>query len=195
MLYYYTNFYKVFGVTTKDVVSNFSIKILIISSSCSYILIKFINEWLKSSVKKNQLNYDIKIIYKNNECIIRAFLDTGNTLVEPISKNDVIIVEYGKLKNILSDNVKIALDEKFDIQNFFLTINIEETSNFKLIPFSSVGNENDLLLGFIPDEILINIDGKYKKLNNTIIGICNFKLNSNNEYEALLNNNILNLED
>ncbi len=188
MLYYYTNFYKVFGITINAVKSNFSIKIMIITSSISYVLIKLINNILKKTVSNSNLYYDLKIIDNNNKIQLKGFLDTGNTLVEPITKSNVIIVQYEKLKNILNTDLQNILDENFDIMKVLVSLKEGEVNKFKIIPFCSIGNENDLLLGFKPEKIVITIDGEDKELNNIIIGICSFKLS--NDYEVLLNNNI-----
>ncbi len=191
MLYYYTNFYEVFGITSDVVKNNFSIKIMIITTSISYILIKAINNILKKSVTNRNFYYDLKIIEDDNKIQLKGFLDTGNTLVEPITKCNVIVVQYEKLKKILNSDIQNILNESFDITKVFVKLNTEEIEKFKIIPFSSVGNKNDLLLGFKPQKVVININEEEKELKNIIIGICNFKLSDN--YEVLLNSNI-NLE-
>lgn len=188
-LYYYTNFYEIFGITTKIFKQNFSIKILLIASGISYVVIKLINNWYKNSIKKCKLIYNIKIINEKKEIKLKGYYDTGNEL-----KNTVII-EYDKIKDILDEEIIKILDEKIDILNALATINLLGIEKIKIIPFTSLGNENDLLLGFKPDEFYIEINDKYTLKKNIIIGICNFKLNNNDEYNALLNKNILNLED
>ena len=61
---------------------------------------------------------------------------------------------------------------------------------FKVIPFSSLGNDNGVLLGFKPDYIKIYDEEEYVK-NNIIIGIYNGKLSKSNLYTSLIGLNIL----
>ena len=62
--------------------------------------------------------------------------------------------------------------------------------NFKIIPFSSLGNDNGILLGFKPDYIKV-YDEEVVLKNNVIIGIYNGKLNRVNLYTSLIGLNIL----
>ncbi len=187
-LYYYTNFYKVFGITGEGIKNNFSIKIMIITTSICYIFIKLYNHFLKKSLQNSELYYNLKIIENGKKVDLKGFLDTGNTLVEPITKCNVIIIQYELIKKFLSNNIQDILNESFDITNVLINLDANDINKFKVIPFTSVGNKNDLLLGFKPEKILINIHGEEKELQNTMVGICNFKLS--NEYEVLLNKNI-----
>ena len=42
-------------------------------------------------------------------------------------------------------------------------------SRFRLIPFSSIGKQNGMLIGFKPDEAYIKFDGVYTKKQNVIV--------------------------
>ena len=103
---------------------------------------------------------------------------------------DVIIVEKESLKEIIEKS-------EFDyIEQMKKGNLLEENTNliykykFKLIPFSSLGNENGILIGFKPD--YIKIYGEEEKIRtDVIIGIYDGKLTKSNKYTSLIGLNIL----
>ena len=55
----------------------------------------------------------------------------------------------------------------------------------KLIPFSSLGNDNGLLIGFKPDYVKIYSEEEIVR-NDILIGIYDGKLTKNNSYASLI---------
>ena len=114
----------------------------------------------------------------------------GNLLKEPFSNLDVIVVEKMSLKGLIDDDVLKNID---NILNGKWIANSDSgiyNYNFKIIPFSSLGNDNGILLGFKPDYIKV-YDEEVVLKNNVIIGIYNGKLNRVNLYTSLIGLNIL----
>jgi hypothetical protein len=64
---------------------------------------------------------------------------------------------------------------------------------FKLIPFSSLGNDNGLLIGFKPDYIKVYGEEECTR-DDVLIGIYDGKLSRNNLYTSLIGLDILNKE-
>ncbi len=59
----------------------------------------------------------------------------------------------------------------------------------KMIPFSSLGRQNGMLIGFKPDKIRI-LGENETEIYNAVIGIYNFKLSKDGVYNALLSPDI-----
>ena len=115
-------------------------------------------------------------------------LDTGNLLIEPISNSDVVVVESESLKEIISndilDNINTIINGKWlDNDNI-------HSYKLKIIPFSSLGNDNGLLIGFKPDYIKIYSEEEIIR-NDIIVGIYNGKLSKNDLYTSLIGLNAL----
>ena len=113
-------------------------------------------------------------------------LDTGNLLRDPISKTPVIIVEKEKLYSIipaeLLDNIeKIIGGEELLFDNKYF-------SRLKILPFSSMGKQNGLMLGIKVDKIIIEKE-EIEERENIIIGISMQKLG--NSYSALFGLDLL----
>ena len=140
---------------------------------------------IKDRISKKAMLCEIEIFYRGKVEKIKSMIDTGNLLKEPITKEDVIIVEKNSLKNLVDndilDNIENIVSgkwlDKADIYSY----------KFKVIPFSSLGNSNGILLGFKPDYIRV-IDENETIRNDTIIGIYNGKLSKTNLYSSLVRN-------
>ena len=94
----------------------------------------------------------------------------------------VIIVE----KNILSDFIDFDID--MILKGEFLGNDRSKVLDYKLriIPFSSLGNNNGLLVGFKPDYVKIYSEDDFIQ-KEAIIGIYQGKIcNNSNEYNAII---------
>lgn len=193
-LFYYTNTKNIIGNMLGVSIEHFSFKILIISICSVYIIIKFFVEFIRKILVLKQSFYDVTIFFNNNKVNIRTLLDTGNNLEDPISKNPVLVVEFRSIKKLLPDKIQLLFYEKRekDINNILKEIddtNIKE--KIRIIPFKSIGEENGILLGFVPDKIQIDKENHTLELNNIVIGIYNVELSSNGDYQGLLSQEIL----
>jgi len=75
-----------------------------------------------------------------------------------------------------------------------ITTAISNTSwfnRFRLIPFSSLGKENGMLVGFRPDFIEIDNDNEKKDIKDVVIGIYTRSLSKNEKYRALLSPDLI----
>lgn len=131
---------------------------------------------------------DLEIFYNGKLERIKTMIDTGNLLQDPITNQDVIIVEKDSLKNLVSrdilDNIENIVSGKW------LNSNSIYDYKFKIIPFSSLGKENGILLGFKPDYIRVNSEYETVK-TDVVIGIYDGKLSRSNLYNSLIGINIL----
>ena len=129
---------------------------------------------------------EIQIKHQGKEVRLKALIDSGNLLKDPISQLPVIIVEKEKLKEL----VDIHLLENMDsiLKGEWLAENYDSRlqQNFVIIPFRSLGNDHGLLIGFKPDKLELQVeDGYFKK--EAIIGIYPGSLSGKSgEYQAII---------
>lgn len=114
----------------------------------------------------------------------------GNLLKEPISGNDVIIVEMDILKNMIDIDILNNIDNI--LYGKWLSNDCNKIYNYKfnIIPFYSLGNDKGVLLGFKPDYIKIYNDEIIFR-RNVIVGIYKGKLSKTDLYTSLIGLNIL----
>lgn len=198
-IFFYTNAKNYIGELLTFTVNDFSIKLLIFSSSFTYISIKLIRLKINERMQKKQHIVSIKIKNNNISKQINALVDTGNTLKEPMSDKHVIILEFAVFKDFLPNELKILFYEQnqTNITKIYDAIaKIDDSTfleKFRLIPFKSVGNESGTLIGIRVDEVNIYDEMKKYYLKDIFIAIANFKLTQNDDFNALLNPEIFDM--
>lgn len=147
---------------------SFDYRWLLLSMMVLYIIIYRFVVFIQDRREQVMYTYDIEIVTKKFSRIVKAFLDTGNELREPVTNLPVIIVE----KSILGD-----LDLK-DSEKLF-------------IPYRVVNGHTGRIEGFRPEFVKIYYEDKKFELRNVVIGVCDNKLSDLDEYEALLSRGIV----
>ena len=128
---------------------------------------------VKSKISKKTLFCEIEI--KINEKIVKtkAMIDTGNMLKEPITNTPVVVVESTLLYECIPKEILYNLENIIggDFEKVPNNIKEQYTSRLKLIPFSSLGKQNGMLLGIKAEYIKIKTEEQETKKTNVIIGI------------------------
>lgn len=170
-------------------IGTYPVKITILGGVIGFFVISCVSYVIKDRLRTKSMLCDLEIFYKGKYKKIKTMIDTGNLLKEPISQTDVIIVEKNSLKEIVSSEILDNLDNI--VQGKWIeSIDNIHSYKFKIIPFSSLGNENGLLIGFKPDYIKVLDEEEYIR-NDVIIGIYNGKLCKSNLYTSLIGLDIL----
>ena len=163
-------------------------KVIFISAIIAFgiIIIGFKIVKSKISPKDMYCNIEIKINQKNIKT--KAMIDTGNFLKEPITNTPVIVMEHTLLyecipKEILNHMENILGGDFSEIPD---KVKEEYISRLKVIPFSSLGKQNGMLLGIKADSVKIEKEEEEKTNQDVIIGIYNKSLTKKGEYRALL---------
>ena len=143
---------------------------------------------VKSRITKKDIFCNLEIGLNGNKIETVAMLDTGNMLKEPISNTPVIIVEHTLLYESMPKEILNNLDEMLggDFKNIPDEIREKYISKLKLIPFSSLGKQNGMLLGIKAEYVKIKNQDKEEIKDNIIIGIYNKSLTKKGEYRALM---------
>lgn len=89
-----------------------------------------------NALKKKELTADIILFYNGKTFRLRAFSDTGNSLVDPISRLPVVIISKSKIEDAVT------------------APSISKIKNFRLIPCRTASGKYDLLYGFKPDKLI-----------------------------------------
>ena len=165
----------------------YPLKTVMLSAIIAFFIIVTAFSIVKSKISKKDMFCDIEI--KLNEKIIKtkAMLDTGNLLKEPITNTPVVVVEHTLLYECMPKEILNNLEKIIggDFEKLPRNIREEYILKLKLIPFSSLGKNNGMLLGIKPEYLKVIIEEE--RLNkNVIIGIYNKSLTKKGEYRALM---------
>lgn len=131
---------------------------------------------------------NIKIKINGIELETIAMIDSGNILKEPITGTPVIVVESTLLEEAMPREILNNLENIIggDFEGVKEDIKKEYLTRLKLIPYSSLGKQNGMLVGIKPEYIEIENEEQIKKIENVIIGIYNKSLTKKGEYRALV---------
>lgn len=174
-------------------VGNYTIKTILIGVIIAYFTVIFAFKIIKSKISKKDLICEIWVTLNNKEIRTKALIDTGNLLKEPITNLPVVVMEHTLLydvmpKDILNNTEKILGGDFSEISE---EIKDEYSPKLKVIPFSSLGKQNGMLLGIKGEDLTVYLKDETKKIDKVIIGIYNKSLTKRGEYRSLLGLEIL----
>lgn len=178
-----------------DILNGFPIIYLILGVFSSTIIGVILFKYHNNRQLREDYIMKVKIIYKDKSVIIKALIDTGNSLIDPFTRETVVLIEYIKIKDLLPPSTW-QLFEKDELNDFNLMHSIMKTVegeiSLKLIPFKSVGKNSGFLLGFKPELIILDYNSGNEIIRRDIvIGIYKGLLSTDDSYNGLLNYEIL----
>jgi len=158
------------------------IKIILLGGIIGFLIITYSFKNIKGKISKKNMLCNMKISINKKYTNIKAIIDTGNFLKEPISKTPVIIVEKEILQKIIPNYILNNL-------NNIITGEIIElgdyVSKIKFIPYNSLGKQNGMLIGIKADEVLVDYEEKNILVKDIIIGIYDGNLCKNKKYRRV----------
>ncbi len=176
-------------------IGTYPLKIVILGGIVGFTLTVIAFKYAKMKINKKNMFCELEIYFENKKINTIALIDTGNMLKDPITSIPVIVVEKSILKNVLPDIIIDNLNKIIggDVpKEVYEDKNLNYITKFRVIPFSSIGKENGLLLGFKSNKIKISTEEEGQKvIENVIIGIYDHSLSKKNNYFALVGFEIL----
>ena len=178
------------GITIQNgvLVGNYTLKTVLIGIIIAYITVIVAFKIVKTKFSKKDLLCDVEITLNEKKIHTKAMLDTGNLLKEPITNMPVIVMEHTLFYDIIPKEILNNIDEILggDLSNIPENIQKEYISRLKVIPFSSLGKQNGMLMGIKADGLKIKQNDDVKNIDKVIIGIYNKSLTKRGEYRSLL---------
>lgn len=171
----------------------YPIKIALLGGIVGFVIVNIAFKVVKGKLSKKDMFCEVTIFIEEKQKTIKAFIDTGNLLKDPISGIPVIVVEVIELEEIIPKEIILHLNEILEGKDTDILANlpIKYMSKFRIIPFSSLGKQNGLLLGFIADKVKIKTEENEEELSDIIIGIYEKNLTKNGAYTGLVGIDII----
>jgi stage II sporulation protein GA (sporulation sigma-E factor processing peptidase) len=185
---------NIYGISLFQVEKNM-IKSLMLGIIVLILLGKFGWSLFQNYITPEVFLVPIKIMIASDVVNIKGLVDTGNKLVDPLTKVPVIVLEinhiYSLLPQKLVDEIRCNQTDLLNIINSFN--DFDWGHKIRVLPFSDLGQEHGMLLGLKPDNIIITYKNKLIQTDQVILGLTDHKLDQEEKYEALINPQILNL--
>ena len=113
--------------------------------------------------------YEVVLTENGENIELKALLDTGNLLTDPVSGKPVSVVEE-------TDTLRQWM--------------IKYPQKYKVIPYHSIGNEHGILEGIVLDELMIQKKKEKKVEKDTIIALYAGKLSKDGTFQMILNHDL-----
>lgn len=166
-------------------------EIVLISAIVSFALTKASMKLIKFKHRFNKKDMlcNIEVHLKDKSVKLKALLDTGNLLTDPISNTPVVIVYKEKVRCLLDNKTLEIIDSLIGGEE--IERDIANDVRIKLIPYTSVGNKNGIMVSYKVDKIKVEYQDEINEISNVLIGFYNEALSKNDKYSALIGLKIL----
>lgn len=138
-------------------IGTYPLKIALLGGITGFIITYISFKIVKSRVTKNEIIYKILVKFEEKQLETMVMLDTGNMLRDPISGESVILLEKQKLCEILPssllENMENILGGEFGTNQ-----SEQYKTKLRIIPFTSVGKQNGMMIGIKADEVKVITD-------------------------------------
>lgn len=129
--------------------------------------------------------YSVLIEMKGQTFTTNGFIDSGNQLVDPITRSPVIICDAHFLQQFFTEieweQLKIAY-EQFEVDK----LPNKWKNRIFIVPFKGVGGSDNILFTIRADSLIITFENKQLKADNVLIGIQFSHLTADRHYQCLL---------
>ncbi|MBP0724820.1 sigma-E processing peptidase SpoIIGA [Bacillus sp. RG28] len=135
--------------------------------------------------KLNEL-YDIEIKWRKVVICVKGLMDSGNSLVEPLTRKPVIILDVSEQDyNLPSELVNLVRQNQFNMQDEDV---INKLSFFQatFVPYKSIGQSNQFIVAVKPASVRIKIKGKWYQSSSVLIGLSHVTLSSDGIFNCIL---------
>lgn len=146
--------------------------------------------FLQQTFQKEDFYAELELWVQQRCCSLKVLIDTGNDLREPLSGLPVLVADLTALQPVLPVAIcRLCRQRDTDAAQMLAEASgvvSSWRSRFRLIPFSSIGRKNGMLLGFRPDRVLLYYRGKTVE-TDAVVGIVPQGLGSAQTYRAVAN--------
>ncbi len=154
---------------------------------CALLIGIFGGKLIGDRVIPSLLKFKVEMKFEQKTCAGKGFLDTGNSLRDPLTNRPVIVAEYDFLKDCLPEDVQEAMENNQDEGRMLDELILSSWARrLRLIPFTSIGKSNGMLVGIRADEVMVDLGKNHPRYTNMVIGIYKGKLTSKNNYQMLV---------
>lgn len=166
----------------------YPLKTIILGAIVAFAIIIIAVKIIRKKFTTKDMICEIEIMLNNKKINTKALIDTGNMLKEPITNTPVVVVEKILLYECIPKEILNNINQIIggDLEKIPQQIQSQYISKLKLIPFSSLGKQNGMLLGIKVQQIKIIKESEEITKENIIVGIYQQSLTKNGEYQALM---------
>ncbi|MFZ5596352.1 MAG: sigma-E processing peptidase SpoIIGA [Bacillota bacterium] len=166
--------------------------VLLLALAAVWAGVDLVPGFFKGRNRFEAMKLSVTIYMEGRGITVRGLVDTGNSLRDPVTGEPVLVVEYGAIKDLLPEPMRVenaysgngaSVIEKMAGSRW--------SGRIRLIPFRSLGNDSGMLLGIKPDRIEFIHESRVRKVDRVIVAIHGKKFDRGEEYNAIVNPAVL----
>jgi len=143
--------------------------------------------YLAEKIVPGILTFKVEMRFDSHKCSGCGFLDTGNSLRDPLTNRPVLVAEYGLLKDCLPEDFQSAIEGGGSEDEVFDCLTRSRWAHrLRLIPFQSIGQKNGILLGIRADEVLVNTGKRCVAHYDLVVALYRDRLSADDSYRLLI---------
>lgn len=173
-----------------------TVNAIVCSIFMGYAALHFFFKEIKAKIEKHNYMRNVEITVNNKSKILRAYIDTGNELTEPMSGKPVIVANMECIKNLLSKELyeEILICCKNGKNSYENLLNMKSDVNLRIVKYNTISSIGENMICLVPDNIEITDDKNNIVKTDAVIGIYPGRINKKDDYDALLFKKLLELE-
>lgn len=173
-----------------------TVNAIVCSIFMGYAALHFFFKEIKAKIEKHNYMRNVEITVNNKSKILRAYIDTGNELTEPMSGKPVIVANMECIKNLLSKELyeEILICCKNKKNSYENLLNMKSDVNLRIVKYNTISSIGENMICLVPDNIEITDDKNNIVKTDAVIGIYPGRINKKDDYDALLFKKLLELE-
>lgn len=137
-------------------------KLVLVSSLLTILVLWMIH---KKAEKKKDFCASVSIAGEHGQITLKALIDSGNSLRDPISGAPVCIAEKEALSGVIS---------------------FTDPENFRVIPYHSIGKSHGLLRAVFAEQIKVQKDEKEMCFSRVLFALYEGKISQSGDYQVIL---------
>ncbi len=162
--------------------------LLILTLAFGFLLVRSFTDIFRHRIERESYIVDTSIRIGDKSVCLPALIDTGNTLMDPVSQCPVMIAELDGLTELLPGGMIEWLKNWSHTKETVLNMetDVEWAKRIRLIPFHAIGTNNGMLPGFRPDSVSVEKEEFQFSKTQVIVCISNDRLSTRAQYRAII---------
>lgn len=173
-----------------------TVNAIVLSLFMGYAALHFFFKEVKARIEKSNYMRTVTINMGNLSKTLRAFIDTGNELADPMTGKPVMVVSIESIRNILGEELYGNIIKFYSNKESNYESLLAGNSNFnlKIIRYNTISSKGEMMVIVTPDNIEVKGNEGRILTADAVIGISLKKISQKGDYDALLFNKILEWE-
>lgn len=160
--------------------------LLVLTLVFGFLMVRAFTDIFRKRVEKESFIVKAYIRLDQRTVCLQALIDTGNSLMDPVTQYPVMIAELDGIRDLLPSGMAEWLKNWSHNQSAGLEENSEWKKRIRLIPFHAIGTNNGMLPGFKPDSVCVEKEELQYERTQVVVCICQNRLSARNQYRAII---------